>query len=213
MASIQWEQAQKFITAIHEAGHVLGERLMGSKIKEATILPSYRYLGQVKPEFDLKVCFDWKGTIIRLLLGRAAELEFGYRSQYGHGSDYAKVEKMMKEKVKYEKSKAWSKKTGVRDTMLNHVTKKTEPCDIWFAHQVVAGYYDAKGNYVSYRKEWMKAVRVMKSEWRPEFNKYVRKARRVARKHRAYIEMVARLLTEKGTLTDPEIPLIEDVQC
>jgi hypothetical protein len=59
----------------------------------------------------------------------------------------------------------------------------------------------------------MKAVRVTKSEWRPEFNKYVCKARRVARKHRAYIEMVARLLTEKGTLTDAEIPLIEDVQC
>jgi hypothetical protein len=58
----------------------------------------------------------------------------------------------------------------------------------------------------------MKAVRVMKSEWKPKFDKYVRKARRVARKHRAYIEMVARLLTEKGTFTDAGIPLIEDVQ-
>jgi hypothetical protein len=151
-ARVQREQAQKFITAIHEAGHVLGERLMGSKIKEVTILQSYRYLGQVKPEFDLKVCFDWKGTIIRLLLGHAAELEFGYRSEYGHGSDYAKVEKMLKEDIKGEKSKTWSQKTGVRDKMFNHVTKKTEPCDIWFAHQVAGGYYDAKGNYVSYRK-------------------------------------------------------------
>jgi hypothetical protein len=152
VTGIQQEQARKYITAIHEAGHVLGERLMGGKIKEATILSSYRYLGQVKPEFDLKACIDWKGTIIRLLLGHAAELEFGYRSEYGHGSDYAKVEKMLKEDIKGEKSKTWSQKTGVRDKMFNHVTKKTEPCDIWFAHQVAGGYYDAKGNYVSYRK-------------------------------------------------------------
>ena len=112
VTGIQQEQARKWITAIHEAGHVLGERLMDSKIKEATILPSYRYLGQVKPEFDLKVCFDWKGTIICLLLGHAAELEFGYSSEYGHSSDYVRVEKLMKEPIKYEKSKAWSKKTG-----------------------------------------------------------------------------------------------------
>jgi hypothetical protein len=213
-ARVQWEQAQKVITAIHEAGHVLGERLMGSKIKEATILPTRCFNGQVTPEIGLQnYRYDHEGTIICLLLGHATELEFGYRSEYGHGSDYARVEKMLKEDIKGKKSKTWSQKTGVRGKMFNHVTKKTEPCDIWFAHQVVGGYYDAKGNYVSYRKEWMKAVRVMRSEWRPEFNKFVRKARRVARKQRAYIEMVARLLTEKGTLTDAEIPSIEDVQC
>jgi hypothetical protein len=154
VAGAQQEQTRRWITAIHEAGHVLGERLMGSKIKEATILPTRRFDGQVTPEIDLQnYRYDHEGTIICLLLGHLAELEFGYRREYGHGSDYAKVEKMLKERIKGEKSKAWSKKTGVRDTMLNHVTKKNAPCDIWFVHQVVGGYYDAEGNYVSYRKE------------------------------------------------------------
>jgi DNA-directed RNA polymerase subunit N (RpoN/RPB10) len=40
----------------------------------------------------------------------------------------------------------------------------------------------------------------------PEFGKYVRKARRLARKYRAWIERVAKLLLEKRTLTDRGIP-------
>jgi hypothetical protein len=91
---------------------------------------------------------------------------------------------------------------------INHTTEKEYTTTFCKWSTPRGGYYDARGNYVSYRRDWMKAVRVTKSEWKPKFNKYVRKARRVAKKHRAYIEMVARLLTEKSTLTDAEIPLI-----
>jgi integrase len=62
------------------------------------------------------------------------------------------------------------------------------------------------GTNVSLVKEWRKAIRVPKSEWKPKFDSLRRKARRLARKHREWIERVAKLLMEKRTLTDKEIP-------
>jgi hypothetical protein len=53
---------------------------------------------------------------------------------------------------------------------------------------------------------------VKKSEWKPRFDSYRRKARRLAKKHHAYIEKVALLLVEKGTLTNAEIPQLDRTQ-
>jgi len=53
-------------------------------------------------------------------------------------------------------------------------------------------------------------MRVTKAEWLPVFHSYRRKARRLGKKHRAWIEQVAKLLMEHGTLTSDQIPQLGD---
>jgi hypothetical protein len=191
MTSEEMQQHNDWITAIHEAGHVLGARLAGSEIYEATIVPSKRFHGYVKANTFL---YSEEG-MVEFLLGHAAELEFGFDS-WGEGHDYAQVEKALKDPIRWRKSKAWAKANDQKETFIVSCWQ-ISPRSRW----------DAKtGQHVSLVKEWRKAVRVSKKEWKPEFGRLRRKARRLARKHRAYIEKVARLLVEKRTLTGKEIP-------
>jgi ATP-dependent Zn protease len=60
--------------------------------------------------------------------------------------------------------------------------------------------------FVDHIKDWKKCTRVTKAEWQAEFDNHLRKARRLARKRREWIERVAKLLMEKRTLTDEDIP-------
>ena len=60
--------------------------------------------------------------------------------------------------------------------------------------------------FVDHIKDWKKCTCVTKVEWKPEFDRYVRKARALAKKYREWIERVAKLLVEKRTLTDRDIP-------
>jgi hypothetical protein len=197
------------MTAIHEAGHVLGCRLGGYPVTTATVQPTKTTLGRVSSS-RLK---GWDDAIIEALLGHAAELEFGFQKSYGYETDYRHAEAELKELLRIQKSKAWSQKTGLRGTTFNHLSKQTESCNIYTHWDVPdGGCRDAKGSFVSYHADWKKAVRISKSEWKSVFDGYVRKARRLAKKHRTYIETVANLLMEKQKLTDAEIPQLEETR-
>jgi ATP-dependent Zn protease len=184
---LEQRHEQKWINAVHEAGHALGARLAGSEITEATIVPTAKYNGQVR-----SMTIGWKQKIIENLLGHAAELEFGYQEKYGHRSDDDEAEKLIKDFIKYERSEALS---------IPH-----------FEWDVKPRYTYRDGKYVNLVQEWRNKVRVKKSEWKPRFDSYRRKARRLAKKHHAYIEKVALLLVEKGTLTNAEIPQLDRTQ-
>ncbi len=183
----QLRQQRRLQTAIHEAGHVLGARLHGSKVKSATIVATKDYQGIV-----YSTTIKWEENVIEYLLGYAAEIQFGYverrRWFQGHGEDYARAEKAIKEHLRYKKSEAWSEQTGIKGW------RGTVPCH---RHDFQLGVH---------YKMWRKAVRIAKGEWTPIFNRLRRKARRLAEKHAVYIKKVADLLTEKDTLTDEEIP-------
>jgi ATP-dependent Zn protease len=189
------QKRHDWITAIHEAGHVLGARLAGSEIYKATIVPSKRFDGCVKAN----TFSHSEEGMVEFLLGHAAELEFGFAS-WGEGHDYVQVEKALKDPIKWRKSEAWAKTNNQKETFIVSGWQ-INPRSRW----------DAKtGQHVSLVKEWRKAVRVSKKEWKPEFDRMRRKARRLARKHRDWIERVAKLLMEKRTLTDKEIPELCD---
>jgi len=181
-----------WVSAIHEGGHVLGARLAGSEIYEATIVPSKSFDGWVKTD-----TFSHREEgMVEALLGHAAELEFGLRYSWGAEHDYAKVEKTLKERIRWRKSKAWAKANDQGETAIIS-DSEIHPRSRW----------DAKtGRRVNLVNDWRKAVRVSRKEWKLEFDRLRRKARRLARKHRAYIEKVATLLVEKCTVTDEEIP-------
>jgi hypothetical protein len=166
----------KWITAVHEAGHALGARLAGSEITEATVVPTANYSGQVHT-----MTFGWEQGITECLLGHAAELEFGYQGDYGHGGDYDQAQKLLKDLIKYERSETLG---------IPH-----------FEWDVRPRYAYRDGKYVNLLQEWRNKMRVKKSEWKPRFDSYRRRARRLAKKHRAYIEKVALLLVEKSTLS------------
>ena len=193
--------------AVHEAGHCLGARLGGRRINKATIVPSKRFEGCVHSEHDPdKQYHETSGyRIEEWLLGRAAEVEFGLNSD-GHDYDYEQVIEMLKAPIKSAKSKAWSERTGIWGSSLNHITNEYEEHPVYSTWDIRPRYSYVNSKTVNHVKDWQKSVRVTKAEWQPEFDKYVRKARRLAKKYRAWIERVAKLLLEKRTLTDKEIP-------
>lgn len=176
-------------TAIHESGHCLGARLAGSVITEATIVPKGDLLrggslGHIKSTTVL-----YEDSIIENLMGHAAELEFDIVND-GHGLDYAHAQKEIREMLK---------------------SKRSEKLSIPRFEWDVPGYkpWMSRTNAATPVKEWRKQMQVKKSEWKPEFDRYVRKARRLAKKYRAWIEQVAELLLKHKTLTDEQIPQLE----
>ena len=197
------EEMRLWTTAVHEAGHVLGARLGGRRIKSATIVPTKKFLGCVNSEHDLDKPYVGEYRIEEWLLGHAAVVEFDVHEidGDGHDFDYKQVAEMLKAPIKSAKSKAWSERTGIWGKLGNH---KHAPYSTWDINPRWG--YTKDGKTVNYVKDWQKSVRVTKAEWQPEFDKYVRKARRLARKYRAWIERIARLLMEKRTLTDKDIP-------
>ena len=202
------EKLRLWTTAIHEAGHCLGARLGGRRVKKATIVPSKKFEGCVKSEHDPnKPYHETSGyRIEEWLLGHAAVVEFDIDDidGNGHDFDYKQVAEMLKAPIKSEKSKAWSERTGIWGKMGNH---KHAPYSTWDINPRYR-YENVNGKlvFVDHIKDWLKSVRVTKAEWKPEFDKLVRKARRLAKRYRAWIERVAKLLMEKRTLTEEDIP-------
>lgn len=159
-------------TSVHEAGHCLGARLAKSEITIATIEPD-----GVKSEGHIRsTTLRWEDSITELLLGHAAEREFGFDGK-GHGSDYERAEKELKEMMKHRKH---------GDATLRTARWQFSSDALWRRH--------------------LMRLRMTRKEWKPEYDKRVRKARRLAKKYRAWIEHVAKLLLEKRTLTDKDIP-------
>lgn len=202
------EHLRLWTTAVHEAGHVLGARLGRRTIKKATIVPSKKFLGCVSSETDIDK--PYKETqayrMEEWLLGHAAVVEYGIDDIDGHGHDYdyEQVAKMLKEPIRDEKSKAWSERTGIYGRhVLDGVEHKHTPYSTW---DINPRWKYEDGKPINLVKDWKKSVRVTKAEWKPEFDKQVRKARRLAKKYRNYIKVVADLLMEHETLTDEEIP-------
>lgn len=119
----------------------------------------------------------WEDQIIEYLLGHAAELEFGIDTD-GHDHDYRQAVKLLKDHLKIRKHGIkYALKTSRWQFPLHY---------LWREHQ--------------------RKLRMTKGEWKPEFDKMVRKARRLAHKHRDWIERVAKMLADGRTLTDEEIP-------
>lgn len=193
---------QKWAIAYHEAGHVLGFRLAGTKIEKATIIPSRHFDGHVQGEW----C-KTEDSVVCDCLGHAAELAFGvYNGWGGHTSDYEQAEERLKDPIKWARSKAWALTHGYvhRETTYYEYEGKQEVRDKEGDPKFLYSRFDFRLN-ADYR-DWRKATRIAKAEWKPAFDKAVRKARRLAKKHRAYIELVAGLLMEHNTLTDDQIP-------
>ncbi|HEV2173984.1 MAG TPA: hypothetical protein VGR71_10470 [Nitrospira sp.] len=195
------ERTRLWMTAVHEAGHCLGARLGNRRITKATIEPSKKFDGCVHSEHDISKPVFSTYVIEEWLLGHAAEVEFGFTGGIGHDWDYDHVVEMLKAPIKSAKSKAWSERTGIWGKVGKH---KHAPYSTWDINPRWG--YGTDGKTVNYVKDWRKSVRVTKPEWKPEFDKYVRKARRLAKKYRAWIECVANLLLEKRTLSDKNIP-------
>jgi hypothetical protein len=194
------EKLRLWITAIHEAGHCLGARLGGRCIAKATIVPGKKFDGCVHSEHDISKPVVSTYVIEEWLLGHAAEVEFGFTGSIGHGWDYDHVVEMLKVPIKSAKSTAWSERTGIWGKVGNH---KHAPYSTW---DIRPRYSYVNGKQVNHVKDWLKSVRVTKAEWNPEFDKRVRKARRLAKKYREWIERVAKLLLANRTLTDKDIP-------
>lgn len=199
---------QKWAIAVHEAGHVLGFRLAGTPIKEATIIASRSYDGHVVASDYTKT----EDSVVCDCLGHAAELEFGvYNGWGGHGSDYEHAAERLKDPIKWDRSKAWALAHG-------YVYKENQFPYEW---EGKTEYRYVKGEvmhlynrfdfrlYADYR-DWRKATRVVKKDWKPEFDKLVRRARRLAKKHHDYIQKVAELLMIHNTLTDDQIPQLQE---
>jgi hypothetical protein len=193
-------------TAVHEAGHCLGARLGGRKIKEATIVPSKKFEGCVSHEIDIHQPYPTEYQMEEWLLGHAAEVEFGFTGGIGHEYDYEQAAELLKAPIKRAKSLAWSERTDIWGSTLNHITNEYEEHPVYSTWDIRPRYSYVNGKTVNHVKDWQKSVRVTKAEWQPEFDKYVRKARRLAKKYRAWMERVAKLLLEKRTLTDREVP-------
>jgi hypothetical protein len=202
------ERMRLWTTAVHEAGHVLGARLGKRFIKNATIVPSKKFLGRVRsvPDLDKPYKEAHAYSIEEWLLGHAAVVEFGidHVDGYGHSYDYEQVAKMLKEPIRDAKSKAWAERTGIYGRcVVGGEERKHTPYTTW---DIRPRYSYVNGKTINHVKDWQKSVRVTKSEWKPEFDKQVRKARRLAKQYRAYIERVAELLLQHETLTDDMIP-------
>lgn len=119
----------------------------------------------------------WEDRIIEYLLGHAAELEFGIDND-GYDHDYRQAVKLLKDHLKIRKH-------GIKDALKS--SRWQFPSHyLWREHQ--------------------RKLRMTKGEWKAKFDRLRRKARRLARKHRDWIERVAALLVERRTLTDKEIP-------
>lgn len=184
--------------AVHEAGHCLGNRLAGTAITSATIIPTSRWCdGSVTSKEWMKREDD----VISSLLGHAAELEFGFDGfTFGHLPDYEHAANRLKATVKWRKSDDWALAHGYVENgkprfLFHRIDFMTRP-------RGGAGGGSASVDY----KSWRGATRVTKKEWKPEFNRMRQRARRVAKKHHAYIEHVANLLMEHKTLTDDMVP-------
>lgn len=164
-------------TSIHEAGRCLGARLAGVRITEATIVPHRNTDGHVNHD----LC-GHEDTIIICLLGHASELEFGFAWCKGEGefsTDYERAQREMREIIRINRGFSVEDRCKTRRWQFGSH-------QLWKDHQ--------------------KKLRVSKKDWKPEFDKLVRKARRLTTKHNVYILRVATLLMEKRTLTNEEIP-------
>jgi len=179
--------------ALHEAGHCLGFRLEGRKILYATIIPSCKSDGHVQAdEYNRGATLKTENSVVTFLLGHAAELEFGFTGEFGHASDYRESEGFLKNSIRYRKSDAWALAHGYLKEDGNPKFLY-ERCDFPL--------------YSDYRS-WLRAKRVSKGEWKPEFDRLRCKARRLAKKHHDYIEKAANLLLRYNTLQDRDIPYL-----
>jgi hypothetical protein len=187
--------------AVHEAGHVLGCRLAGVKIKEATIVPKGLCNGYVKPADPFRGEDFLRNDAICNLLGHAAELEFGITWGYGHYKDYERATKQIKESLKWQRSDAWA---------VAHRYWRDKYEDGKWVGKVVGEpaylYERDQFNLNADYRDWRRATRIFKKEWQPEFNRLRSKARRLAKKHHQYLLTVANLLLEHKSLSDGEIP-------
>lgn len=185
------EKLRLWITAVHEAGHCLGARLAKSEITEATIIP--KGSGMRASEGHIRsTTIAWEDAITEFLLGHAAEVEFGYPYGIGHGSDYERAEKELKDMLKRPKRQVWNRANGYKE-------EDRTP--------ILGARWEFRTNAMW--QDWKKTTRLTNAEWKPEFDKRVRRARRLAKKYRAWIEQVAKLLMEKRTLTNEQIPQLE----
>jgi len=187
----------KCVAAYHEAGHVLGCRIVGTPAVKATIEPTTKNDGHV---LRTKLV-TWEDSALISYMGRAAELEFGYKdNHWGSYMDYEDAEKELREDMRLQKCKAWSARTGIWNRLNGRKTT------VYTASNINPRTRWENGKPVDMVRDWKKSVRVIKKEIQPTINCLRRKARRLAKKHRDYIEQVAKLLMEHGTLTDEEIP-------
>jgi hypothetical protein len=194
---------QNWAIAYHEAGHVLGFRLAGTKIKTATILPSRHYEGHVQGEWT-----RLEESVVCDCLGHAAELEFGvYNGWGGHSSDYQHAEERLKDPIRWARSKAWALAHNYIHTENRFPYEWEGKTEYRYTKGEVMSLFNRSDFrlYADYR-DWRKATRIAKAEWKPAFDKAVRKARHLANKHHAYIQQVAELLMQHDTLTDDQIP-------
>jgi len=197
---------RKRATALHEAGHTLGNRLAKIPIETATIVPCRKYDGHVKggglAKYEEQAVID--------LLGHAAELEFecyeGSKFYFEVTSDYAQALENIKRPLKNQRSEAWALANG-------YVHREPAYYEHEGEQRVLHKVGDPKWlfNRFDFRcrehyRSWMKATRLKKSDWKPLYDAARRKARRLAKQYRAYIERVAELLLQHETLTDDMIP-------
>lgn len=197
VSNLTAEQSERMMVAVHEAGHVLGCRIVGTPVVKATIEPTKKNDGHV---LHTKMV-TWEDSALISYMGRAAELEFGYKDDdWGSYLDYEHSEKELREDMRFQKSKAWSARSGIWGRLNGRKTT------VYAAWDINPRTRWENGKPVDMVRDWKKSVRVTKKEIQPTIDRLRRKARRLARKHHNYIERVANLLLEKGTLTDEEIP-------
>jgi hypothetical protein len=197
--------------SVHESGHVLGVRLANGTLHTVSIVPTLLSDGYVESNGD-----GFENIVLLTLMGRAAELEFGFRDRYDllpfkESTDYNKANAAIIRHIKYQRCETLG---------LPHFEWDIQPqcrVDIVGADEKVPRGRrirrledGRKAVTVNLVQEWRNKLRVRESEWKPILNKYVRQARRLAKKHRAYIETVAQLLAEKYRLQDADVPQLTD---
>ncbi|MBP6869456.1 AAA family ATPase [Candidatus Babeliales bacterium] len=176
---MELNEDDRWITAIHEAGHAAGYLFSDNKrfaVHKASIVPRSHTLGVVWAvtlhESHQYVEEDMRAKIIVALCGSLAEQEFGYSKSSGPSSDLAKARS-----IAYD--------------------------------MVVRYGMSEKLSYISYDEIDRHLPDTIATEIHREVQKIVDEclvvAQKIVAKHKGDIEKIARLLMKKGTVLGDEI--------
>lgn len=174
--------------AIHEASHVLFFKVKGIEIVEAWIREDVSLdepMGMVvtKPSIPnangyVTNYLTWDEDAVSAYMGQQGEKEFGFDTMGWDGDD-AEADKAIRAKIKHERRE----KLGL-------------PITEWYV----------KPRTYAARLEYRRKLRVTNDEVAPHRKRLLAKAARLVKKHRDYIEKVARILYNKGRIGGEEIP-------
>jgi len=181
-------KASNWVTAIHEAGHVAVCLALGGKCHYVTIVPWRGFLGHAKTATG-----DYEKQAIISFAGQQAELVFKFNTRHVPCSAARAGTKCSRD---LDHADQW-----IRWMLKSRRAKKL--------HVPVFEWNVKRRSLV---REWRKKMRVTKEEVLPHAVRLTGEARRLVRKHRSYIERLAKLLIEKRTLEESDIPVLESKQ-